>query len=179
MTLSSFSLTARQTRQGQPQMGVCCWPHLLYHISSSYSKVLKKKKSLRAGKTGPDVCFEIKGIKRGLFRVICILLSLSLPRPPTLPWLTCCLTPNPQAFTPQLAAWLRGSGERQEEPFLLQPGSSCSSPSSGSSTRFPLEQGPATPHTSWQCTSRRTLLFGKGSPRIFPRRPIFMAAVGA
>lgn len=85
--------------------------------------------------------------------------------------------PNPQAFALWLAAWkLQGSGERQGEPFPLQPGSSCSMLSSA---RLLLQQGPSAPHPSWRRASRHTLLIGKGSPRIFPRTPIFMAAVDA
>lgn len=36
---SNFSLTARQTRQGHPQKGRCCWPRSLCHITGRYSKV--------------------------------------------------------------------------------------------------------------------------------------------
>lgn len=137
---------------------------------------------MRAGKTGPNVCFEIKGIKRGLFGVICPVSSLSLPRPPHC-HLMGSLTPNPQAFALQPAAWLEATGKQGEEgraiPTAIWLLPLCTILSSGSSTRLSLQQGPSAPHPSWRRASRRALLFGKGSLRIFLRTPIFMAAVGA
>lgn len=57
------------------------------------------KKSLSTGKTSPNVCFEKKSMKKGLFGLIYPLFSLSLPRPQHC-HISQVLSPQPSGLCP-------------------------------------------------------------------------------
>lgn len=137
--------------------GGCCWTRLHQQQLQLGLKIKNMKKSLSTGKTSPNVCFEKKSMKKGLFGLIYPLFSLSLPRPPTLPHLSGSLTPT---LRPLPCGWQHGScrevGRGKESHFhcSLAPPAPC------------CPQDP--PHASCYSRAPLHLTLHDGAPRGTP-----------